>query len=182
MVITKITAAPIPADVSTFLDTPRNGQSPRNWLNTTLFTRPGRWQLKVILSSIHSSYSVLEASAPFLPLLQESPLSAPALLFQLLPSLLLPPFQLPPSSLLPFSQPPQLPSRQSGRGSQSMQSLAVKTVASADKLRALYGTICSRRSLKLVLQCLQNRKYEESTWSQNKDGNAEIFRDKGKSK
>ena len=37
-VITKTTAAPIPAAVSTFLDTPRKGQIPRNWLNTTLLT------------------------------------------------------------------------------------------------------------------------------------------------
>ena len=38
-VMTKITAAPMPAAVSTFLDTPKNGQIPKNWLNTTLFTR-----------------------------------------------------------------------------------------------------------------------------------------------
>ena len=37
--MTKITAPPIPAAVSIFLDTPKKGQSPRNWLSTTLFTR-----------------------------------------------------------------------------------------------------------------------------------------------
>ena len=37
-VITKITAVPMPAAVSTFLETPRNGQSPKNWLSTTLLT------------------------------------------------------------------------------------------------------------------------------------------------
>ena len=34
--ITKITAPPIPAAVSVFFETPRKGQIPRNWLNTTL--------------------------------------------------------------------------------------------------------------------------------------------------
>ena len=38
MVITKITAPPIPAAVSTFLDTPTKEQMPKNWLNTTLLT------------------------------------------------------------------------------------------------------------------------------------------------
>ena len=36
--ITKITAPPIPAAVSVFFETPRKGQIPRNWLNTTLLT------------------------------------------------------------------------------------------------------------------------------------------------
>ena len=36
--ITNATAAPIPMDVSTFLDTPRNGQIPRNLDSTKLFT------------------------------------------------------------------------------------------------------------------------------------------------
>ena len=36
--MTKITAPPIPAAVSVFLDTPKNGQIPKNWLNTTLLT------------------------------------------------------------------------------------------------------------------------------------------------
>ena len=36
--MTKITAPPIPAAVSVFFDTPKKGQIPRNWLNTTLFT------------------------------------------------------------------------------------------------------------------------------------------------
>ena len=34
--MTKITAPPMPAAVLMFFDTPRNGQSPRNWLSTTL--------------------------------------------------------------------------------------------------------------------------------------------------
>ena len=38
IVITKITAPPIPEAVSTFFDTPRNGHIPKNWLSTTLFT------------------------------------------------------------------------------------------------------------------------------------------------
>ena len=38
-VITKMTAAPMPPAVLVFLDTPRNGHSPRNWLKTTLLTR-----------------------------------------------------------------------------------------------------------------------------------------------
>jgi hypothetical protein len=37
--ITNVTAAPIPIDVSTFDDTPRKGQIPRNCANTTLFTK-----------------------------------------------------------------------------------------------------------------------------------------------
>ena len=37
--MTKITATPMPVAVSVFLDTPRKGHSPRNWLNTTLLTR-----------------------------------------------------------------------------------------------------------------------------------------------
>ena len=38
IVITKITAPPMPAAVSVLLETPRKGQIPRNWLSTTLFT------------------------------------------------------------------------------------------------------------------------------------------------
>ena len=37
-VITKITAEPIPAAVLVFLDTPRKGHKPKNWLSTTLLT------------------------------------------------------------------------------------------------------------------------------------------------
>ena len=36
---TNVTAAPIPAAVFIFFDTPRNGQRPKNWLRTTLLTR-----------------------------------------------------------------------------------------------------------------------------------------------
>jgi NAD(P)-dependent dehydrogenase (short-subunit alcohol dehydrogenase family) len=36
---TKATAAPIPMAVSTFLETPKNGQIPKNCDNTTLFTK-----------------------------------------------------------------------------------------------------------------------------------------------
>ena len=35
---TKVTAAPIPIEVSTFLETPKNGQIPKNCDNTTLLT------------------------------------------------------------------------------------------------------------------------------------------------
>ena len=38
IVITNITAPPIPAAVFVFFETPRKGHIPRNWLNTTLFT------------------------------------------------------------------------------------------------------------------------------------------------
>ena len=36
--MTNVTAAPIPIEVSTFDDTPKKGQIPRNCANTTLFT------------------------------------------------------------------------------------------------------------------------------------------------
>src|SRR5690554_2981048 len=39
MVSTKVTASPMPIAVSTFLDTPKKGQIPRNCDNTTLFTK-----------------------------------------------------------------------------------------------------------------------------------------------
>jgi hypothetical protein len=38
-VITKTTAPPIPTDVESLLETPRNGQIPRNCANTMLFTK-----------------------------------------------------------------------------------------------------------------------------------------------
>ena len=38
-VITKIIAAPMPAAVLTFLDTPKKGHKPKNWLKTTLLIR-----------------------------------------------------------------------------------------------------------------------------------------------
>jgi hypothetical protein len=62
MVITKITAPPIPAAVSTFFDTPTKEQIPRNWLNTTLLTRA---ELIAITSNSFiyaSSYSSFFAS------------------------------------------------------------------------------------------------------------------------
>ena len=37
--MTKVTAAPIPMEVSTFDDTPRKGQMPRNCASTTLLTK-----------------------------------------------------------------------------------------------------------------------------------------------
>ena len=39
MAITKVTAAPMPSEVSTFDDTPRKGQMPRNCASTTLLTK-----------------------------------------------------------------------------------------------------------------------------------------------
>jgi hypothetical protein len=36
--MTKITARPMPMDVLILLDTPKNGQIPKNWANTTLLT------------------------------------------------------------------------------------------------------------------------------------------------
>lgn len=38
-VITKITAMPIPSAVSTFLETPKKGQMPKNLVRTKLFTK-----------------------------------------------------------------------------------------------------------------------------------------------
>ena len=38
IVMTKATAPVIPMAVSIFLDTPRNGQTPKNCVNTILFT------------------------------------------------------------------------------------------------------------------------------------------------
>jgi hypothetical protein len=38
-VITNITAPPIPTAVEILLDTPKNGQSPKNWARTMLLTR-----------------------------------------------------------------------------------------------------------------------------------------------
>ena len=37
--MTKVTAAPMPSDVSTLDDTPRNGHIPRNCASTTLLTK-----------------------------------------------------------------------------------------------------------------------------------------------
>ena len=37
--MTKVTAMPMPTAVSTFLETPRKGQQPRNWEKMKLFTR-----------------------------------------------------------------------------------------------------------------------------------------------
>ena len=49
-VITNITAAPIPAEVSTLLETPRKGQSPRKRLNTTLFTKDAPIKINIFYS------------------------------------------------------------------------------------------------------------------------------------
>ncbi len=38
-VMTKVTAIPIPSEVSTFLETPMKGQMPRNRANTKLLTK-----------------------------------------------------------------------------------------------------------------------------------------------
>ena len=46
-VITKITAAPIPMEVSTFLETPRNGHRPWNWLRMMLLTRADPTIIKI---------------------------------------------------------------------------------------------------------------------------------------
>ena len=37
--MTKVTAMPMPTAVSTFLDTPRKGQMPRNWEKMKLFAK-----------------------------------------------------------------------------------------------------------------------------------------------
>ena len=37
--MTKVTAMPMPTAVSTFLETPRKGQMPRNWEKMKLFAR-----------------------------------------------------------------------------------------------------------------------------------------------
>ena len=46
MVITNITAADIPIEVSIFLDTPRNGHIPRNCANTILLTNIAEIMIK----------------------------------------------------------------------------------------------------------------------------------------
>ena len=38
MVMTKVTAAPIPSAESMRFETPRKGQIPKNWVRTILFT------------------------------------------------------------------------------------------------------------------------------------------------
>ena len=48
MAITKVTAAVMPTAVPTFLDTPRNGQIPRNWLRTTLLTKIAETNIRMI--------------------------------------------------------------------------------------------------------------------------------------
>ncbi len=37
--MTNTTAAPMPSEVFTLFDTPRNGHMPRNWASTTLLTK-----------------------------------------------------------------------------------------------------------------------------------------------
>ena len=56
MVNTKATAALIPIAVSTFLDTPRNGQIPRNCDNTMLFTKIA--EININIYSIFFSYLI----------------------------------------------------------------------------------------------------------------------------
>ena len=56
MVSTKATAALIPIAVSTFLDTPRNGQMPKNCDNTMLFTKIA--EIKINIYSIFFSYLI----------------------------------------------------------------------------------------------------------------------------
>lgn len=69
MVNTKATAALIPIAVSTFLDTPRNGQIPRNCDNTMLFTKiAGLVQMvEIILKKV--SPALYQALGVFLPLI-----------------------------------------------------------------------------------------------------------------
>ena len=50
MTNTKVTARPMPLAVSTFLDTPRNGQMPKNCDNTTLLTNIA--EMKINMYSI----------------------------------------------------------------------------------------------------------------------------------
>ena len=61
IVITKITAPPIPAAVFVRLETPKNGHIPRNWLNTTLLTSAAPISTKIISFICHPplSYSLL---------------------------------------------------------------------------------------------------------------------------
>ena len=62
-VITKITAPPIPAAVSTFFETPRNGQIPKNLEKIKLFTKiaPRNNINKLIICPppMRSSYSLI---------------------------------------------------------------------------------------------------------------------------
>ena len=56
IVSTKATAALIPIAVSTFLETPRNGQIPRNCDNTMLFTKIA--EININIYSIFFSYLI----------------------------------------------------------------------------------------------------------------------------
>ena len=76
MVITKITAPPIPAAVLTFFDTPKNGQIPMNWLRITLFTRAADIANKIIFIS-YSSFP-LPAHMAFAQLAQSASLHVSA--------------------------------------------------------------------------------------------------------
>ncbi len=51
-VMTNMTAAPMPAAVFIFLDTPRNGQIPRNLTTTKLFMNTAEIKAMSILASI----------------------------------------------------------------------------------------------------------------------------------
>ena len=50
MVITKRTAPDMPTEVESLLDTPRNGQIPRNWESTILFTKTAAIMIKIYSS------------------------------------------------------------------------------------------------------------------------------------
>ena len=47
IVKTKVTAALMPTAVDTFFDTPKKGQIPKNWDNTTLFTKTAAINIKI---------------------------------------------------------------------------------------------------------------------------------------
>ena len=51
--ITKATAADIPSEVLTFWLTPRNGQMPRNWLSTILFTNIAAMNISIYSMSLY---------------------------------------------------------------------------------------------------------------------------------
>ena len=59
---------------------------------------------------------------------------------------------------------------------------AVHTIAAAGKCRMWNTSVGSTWHLKLILQCSQNCKYEECTWSQTKDTDVISLWDKLESK
>lgn len=50
IVITNVTAAPIPNAESIFLETPRNGHIPKNWVNTILLTKIAVMNMDIYVS------------------------------------------------------------------------------------------------------------------------------------